>query len=272
MADDRSGEVTVFLTTVGASTFDAALASVKAQDCSFSLSIIECVAPLSAALQQMIEECRTPYYVQVDEDMVLEPSAVRVLHEAIRETRGDVAVVVGYLWDTHLDAAIQGIKIFRHEVAERFPWSRFPQVVQRNRAMEEEGFSLLPLSRQTTAEPWKAAWIPSTDVRRVGTLGRHDPAWTPATLYERYYLLGRLHQADPARMAWVANLPRQLVARLGHTAVWQDWYALMGLVAGQIAGPMPAAPVRDFHSEPDFPGFESATEMWHTLGGNGSDG
>ena len=261
----------MYLTTVGARTFDAALASVQAQDCSFRLSVIEFVAPLSAALQQMIDECETPYYVQVDEDMILEPNAVRVLHEAISETPDNVALVAGYLWDAHLDAPIQGIKIFRHEVARRFPWVSHPQVVQRNQAMEDAGFSVLPLGRRAVEEPWIAAWIRPSEVIRAGTLGLHAPAWTRATIYERYQVLGRLYRANPERMAWVDGLPRQLLDRLGDTATWQDWYALMGLVAGEMAGPICNSPVRDYREERELQGYESATAMWRALSGNASD-
>ena len=74
--------VTVFVTTVGAPSYDACRQHLGAQDCAFRLQVIDRVAPMSAAFQRMLDECPTPFFVQVDEDMLLYPHAVRTLYEA----------------------------------------------------------------------------------------------------------------------------------------------------------------------------------------------
>ena len=41
----------------------------------------------------MLDECTTPYFVQVDEDMLLYPHAVRTLHERMAAAATEVAMV-----------------------------------------------------------------------------------------------------------------------------------------------------------------------------------
>ncbi|MFN8644361.1 MAG: hypothetical protein U0802_22905 [Candidatus Binatia bacterium] len=69
---------------------------------------------MDAAFQRMLDECRTPYYVQVlDEDMLLHPHAVRTLHDAMAAAPADVAVIVHDLYDVTSSRCIFGVKIFR---------------------------------------------------------------------------------------------------------------------------------------------------------------
>ena len=35
---------------------------------------------MSKALQEMINRCKTKYYVEVDEDMILQPNAIELLY------------------------------------------------------------------------------------------------------------------------------------------------------------------------------------------------
>src|SRR5262245_22053777 len=113
---DLSDAVTVFVTTVGAPTFEQCLRHLREQDCKSRLKIIDHVAPMNAAFQRMLDECRTPYYVQVDEDMLLHPHAVRTLYDTIEAAGPKVAIYAAGLYDVHLERCIHGIKIFRHNV------------------------------------------------------------------------------------------------------------------------------------------------------------
>ena len=119
---DLSDAVTVFVTTVGAPTFAACMAHLQAQDCRFTLRLIEYAAPMNVAFQRMLDECTTPYYVQVDEDMLLEPHAVRTLYERIEATSPRAAMFIATLFDAHLDRCIIGVKIYRHDVVRRYPY------------------------------------------------------------------------------------------------------------------------------------------------------
>ncbi|HBH81991.1 MAG TPA: hypothetical protein DDY39_19355, partial [Nitrospira sp.] len=68
---------TVFVLTVDDPALAACLEAIHKQEGPpFKLEIIRNVCPFSAAAQRMITECRTEYFIQVDEDVVLQPDAV----------------------------------------------------------------------------------------------------------------------------------------------------------------------------------------------------
>src|SRR5437879_12803754 len=77
---------------------------------------------MNVAFQRMLDECRTAYYVQVDEDMLLYPHAVRTLYETIRDAGSNVAIVAADLYDVHVKRRIVGVKIFRHAIVRRYPF------------------------------------------------------------------------------------------------------------------------------------------------------
>jgi hypothetical protein len=66
-------EVTVFVSTVNSDSFQECMKHLSMQDTRFHLEVIENVAPMSEAFQRMLDRCKTPFYVQVDEDMLLRP-------------------------------------------------------------------------------------------------------------------------------------------------------------------------------------------------------
>lgn len=77
-----STDTTVFVTTIGdQANFDGCLAHLECQTLGCHVEVIDRVVPMSAAFQQMHEQCKTPFYVQLDEDMILVPEAVQQLEE-----------------------------------------------------------------------------------------------------------------------------------------------------------------------------------------------
>lgn len=229
---DLSREVTVFVLSLGAPSYAACLQRLRAQDCQVTLERIEGVRPLSAALQQMIDRCRTPYFVQVDEDMLLHPHAIRLLHARMAAAPPEVATVVGLLHDVHLGCDIQGVKIARHAVAARYRWADEPVVIRRIERMAADGF--------------RVQVIETADPSAPGPLGLHTTPATPAALFDRYRALERLRQTFPRRMDWVEPLPALLLARVMTEGRLDDMPALLGLLAGRAAGPLPAgAELRD---------------------------
>ena len=170
---DLSDAVTVFVTTVGALTYEACLRHLRDQDCTFRLQIIDHVAPMNVAFQRMLDECRTPYYVQVDEDMLLHPHAVRTLYENIVGAGANVAIYVAELYDVHVERCIQGVKIFRHDIVRRYPFTagnafESEQVTR----LEEDGYVVLRT----------VCGVHPTD----RTLGLHGTQWSSQSIYERY--------------------------------------------------------------------------------------
>jgi hypothetical protein len=237
---DLFEDVTVFVTTVGAPTFRTCLEHLCRQDCTFRLEIVEHVAPLSAALQRMVETCETPFYVQVDEDMLLHPHAIRTLHERIRAAGPDVALVVGNLYDVHLERAIAGVKIFRHEAVRGQPVEGTPDwVAGLHQRLRDSGRTIVRM--------------PFTD---EGTLGLHGTAWTPQTIYERYASLARRWHAKAGNLGWFDGYPAIFLRRFLDDPSELTFYALMGVVAGVLGAAPDKGREKDFRAYASLPGFE----------------
>lgn len=165
---DLSREVTVFVITVGRSSYIECLNHVKQQDCSFKLDIIDKVAPLSSALQCMLDMCTTPYFIQVDEDMILNKDAVRRQYENIIKSPDKVAIFTSHLYDIHAERLIYGFKIYRHAIVNNYPYydveaCEFDQI----RRFINDGYidNRIPIK-----DPLKFS---------ADTLGYHGPSWEP---------------------------------------------------------------------------------------------
>lgn len=240
---DLSDEVTVFVTTIGAPSFELCMERLSQQDCTFRMEVIERVAPMAAAFQRMLDSCETTYFVQVDEDMLLFPHAVRTLHEALSGAGESVAMFVASLFDVHLGRCIQGVKIFRHAVARRYPLGRQDSFeVDQLRRMKRDGHGILRLAGGTTPEEGQA-------------LGLHGTHWTAASIFERYATLQRRRRRFPQEMGWFAPYPAKFLARFLEDPDTESFHALMGVVAGALAGDRREAPSKDFRRYPSQRGL-----------------
>jgi hypothetical protein len=81
-------ELTVFFTTTDRALAHEALESLRAQEPPCAVVIIRNVRPLHAAYSRTLE-CRTPYCMLLDDDVILEPGVVSKLLERFREMRAD---------------------------------------------------------------------------------------------------------------------------------------------------------------------------------------
>jgi len=239
---DLSDAVTVFVTTVGAPTFDACLARLGEQDCRFRVQVIDRVAPMSAAFQRMLDECRTPYFVQVDEDMLLEPHAVRTLHARLGAEPPRTAMFVATLYDAHLRRCINGLKIFRHAIVRRYPFSASENFeIEQRRRFEADGYTVARVA--VTVEPVAG-----------DTLGLHGTHWTLPTIYERYANLERRHRTTGTSQ-WFASYAAEFLARFQREPSEENFFALMGTIAGVLTSRQGVAPAKDYRTYDRLPGY-----------------
>jgi hypothetical protein len=245
---DLTDAVTVFVTTVGAPSLAACLRHLDAQDCRFRLETIDHVAPMSAAFQRMLDRCATPYYVQVDEDMLLYPWAVRSLHDMMVAAPSDVALLVARLHDAHLDSLIQGLKIFRHGVVRRFPLRDVASFeLEQTERMAREGyrFIVLPEKEDGGGPP-----------HRAGPFGLHGTHWTPRSIYERYLTLQATHLSGAGYKRWLEDVVPLFLDRFLEEGSDLDLFALMG-VLGATAGGQDCDRSKDFRDYDRIPGFDA---------------
>jgi hypothetical protein len=243
---DLADRVTVFVSTVGESTFGACLDHLRQQDCVVPLRVVDRVAPMSAAFQRMMDECRTPYYVQVDEDMLLYPHAVRTLYERIEGMGDQVPMYVGALYDVHLDRVIYGLKILRHAIVRRYPFRdvqgcEWDQI----RRLRADGYVDVRVSLRgaTRTSPH--------------TLGLHGTAWTPDAVYRRYRVLESTRRMGNRSHAWVPEAAVSFLQRFLDTRSEVDFFALMGVLAGAFRRHDLLGGERDFRTYAQTPGLDS---------------
>lgn len=171
-AADRSGEetdsaTTVFVLTVDDPAFAACLDALgKQHGPPFKLDIIRNVCPFSAAAQAMIDRCRTPYFIQVDEDMILVPDAVASMEAVMAAAPDDVGMICFHLFDEDRGLPIQGVKIYR-------------TALMKSLMFQDVKASEMDLIEQMGRRGIQ--WILHPDVK-----GRHGTIYTPDTIYRRY--------------------------------------------------------------------------------------
>lgn len=225
-------DLTVFLITVGAPSYEDCRKALSAQDCTFRLEEIRDVAPMSAAFQQMIDRCKTRYYIQVDEDMILKPHAVRTLREHMSGLTAQSKAQACYpLWDEHLGRTILGIKIYDHTIMRQHPYRNVLSCeVDQLKRVKAAGYGI----DIEWGRPWPQHW----GMLKRGeptVLGIHGAHYTPRSAFERYKDLFQKYRSVGG-IDWVAIQMSTLLGRLakGHDNAAEnvDLWAVIGAAAG----------------------------------------
>lgn len=248
---DLSADLTVFVLTVGAPSFAVCMKRLEAQDCRFTLEVIENVAPMNRALQCMLDRCRTRFFVQVDEDMLLYPHAIRSLYTRLTESPPNVAILTCHLFDSHAERVIYGLKIYRHAIVRAYPYgdvesSEYDQI----RRFTKDGFVDRRLPIEDHFRPSEI------------TLGEHGSMWTPRSVFERYLTLERKirrhREGAPTTSAtWVEEHAAFFLKRYLETRAELDLYALMGVIAGRLAPVGGRGREKDYRDYERLPGFRT---------------
>ena len=237
--------VTVFVISSGEPSLQSCHRHLDRQDCTFRRVDIAGVTPMWRAFQAMLDLCETPYYVQVDADMLLEPWAVRELYAAItareKELGPDpwehgfagVAQVVAWLWDDDVERPIQGVKIYRHDICAKFPYKESISCEQgQNLPMKKAGYQVLGLQlgdQDVGGGTWR---------RTRDTFGTHYASQTPGMAFQRWQRLMQKHRALPW-MGWLGpHVPRLEAKWLKDPADQIAKARYLGCIAG-LTGPIP---------------------------------
>lgn len=191
-----AGDVTAVVLTVGEPSVSRALASVERQTPALAdVVVVRGTVPFHRALNAGAAQVRTPYFVQVDADMVLDPTCCAALRACVG---AHVGVVIGHLRDPLL-GRIAGVKLFRTAcvAAEPLPDSISPDT-DFYTAIERRGWSTVYALRDPSGP---------SDPRHV--FGDHQPDYTPRYTFRKFALLGARHRYRRAAVAL-----QQLVQRL----------------------------------------------------------
>lgn len=174
----RVPEVAAVVLSIGEPTTARALESVKRQTLAISdIVLVRDVSPFHRALNQGAATVRTPFFIQVDADMTLDPDCVERLAACLADT---VGMVTGFLRDP-LYGRIEAIKLFRTACVQRHPFRD----------------SLSP-DTDFVADIARDGWSDIYALRPHGrrdvdwhTFGEHDPGYSPLYTFAKHVVEGR---------------------------------------------------------------------------------
>ena len=170
-------EVSAVVLSVGEPYARRAIESLSAQTISLrKIVLVEDVSPFSRAINEGARQVSTPFFVQVDADMVLDPNCVEILLARVRD---DTGIVVGELRDALSGRAV-GVKLFRTACFRgvTMPDSLSPDT--------DFGARLHRLG-------WRTEYVESADGAPGAerpALGEHRPDYTPPYTYRKFLMEG----------------------------------------------------------------------------------
>lgn len=208
-------KTTVFVLTINDVTFPCCLQALEKQTYrGFKTDIIRNLSPFNVAAQAMFDRCDTEYFIQLDEDMMLNPDAVERMEEVMETAPADVGMVCFHLYDEDLERKIQGIKIYR---TGHFREMRFKDL----KASE------LDLLEQM--ERCGVKWVLHPEM-----VGRHGTLYTPSSIYHRYRTM---YEKDIRTWNLVTWDLRKKAAKFQRTGDINQLFALLGAVHGVVNAP-----------------------------------
>ncbi len=170
-------DVTGLVLTVGEKTTGEAIKRLREQTVPCKeIVVVENVKPFHKAINQGISKVKTPFFIQCDADMLLDPDCIETMQTFIKD---DIGVVIGYLSDELL-GTIQAVKMFRTECFDKV---KFPD------SISPDTNCILRICEMG----WKFVFA-SRDRRRFGhppyVFGCHKPEYTPLYTFEKFKLEG----------------------------------------------------------------------------------
>lgn len=208
---DISKDLTVFvLISPDNPNTDDCLKTLNEQTVKFKLDKIENYHPMSAAFQEMLNRCTTPYYIQVDCDMILYSHAIETMFDFITEDEN--CMLCFELKDVHLNRKIFGIKIYDTKIFKSYPYENVISCEMKQlKQLENDGYS------------WKFV---------DKTLGLHSPKWNDSLIFDRYYDL--MQKYNKFKYHWMKSIPSLLIKTYLTNPIKLNLFALLGAICGLI--------------------------------------
>ena len=205
---DLSNKVSIFvITTSKSSNYNDCIKALQDQNVHINILVIKDFHPMPVAFQRMIDKCNTPYYIQVDDDMILYPNAIETMYDQIIKSPDDISMIAFMLKDIHLNFNICGIKIYKHLIFKKYPYnlSCLSCEVEQTNRMKQDGYTYKTIEQ---------------------VVGNHSPKWSDEGIFERYYNL--MEKYKEFGYEWIKNIPLKLVDILKSNPSKQNLYAILG--------------------------------------------
>lgn len=249
-----SSEVTVFIITIDRTTvnYKECIKHIEDQNSVFDIIVIEGIAPMDRAFNEMIKRCKTPYFIQVDDDMMLNRDAVFYLYDKIKNADPKTAIIASPLRDTHLQRTIMGIKIYNYEIIKNYPFTNsYSCEISQFQKFTQDGYKII------------TDWQPSNEFENSKFIGRHGENYTPFTAYERYYRLFR-KQKMTGQMIWVEEWLQTFLSRYRQNKDKIDLFSFFGSVVGFLSE-KPETGEKDFTKYNEIEGFNELFNKYEQI-------
>lgn len=208
---DLSVQLTVFVIAIERSkNYLQCLESIDNQTVKFQLKQIINVQPMNEAFNQMIYQCETPYFIQVDEDMILNPNAIEIIYNQMQKVPINTASCHFKLKDTFLNTVIGSVVIYNHSIIKQFPWQNV--IACDNKQREElkgAGYNFLIFNE---------------------VLGEHHPFWTIKSIFKRFCNKGEKEQ----KFEIDKNCLKVLIKKLLQDYNKLNLFAFLGYITGLL--------------------------------------
>jgi glycosyltransferase involved in cell wall biosynthesis len=122
-------QITIFLITIQSHQLEFTLESINKLNPNYPVlvNVIMNVAPTNRAYNQMRERCKTPYFIQLDEDMELHEDAIQICMNQIEKSSRDHKTFLHTfkLIDTDLGVGnppiIDCLKLYNNQIMQKYP-------------------------------------------------------------------------------------------------------------------------------------------------------
>ena len=122
-------EITIFLITIQSHQLEFTLESINKLNPNYPVlvNVIMNVAPTNRAYNQMRERCKTPYFIQLDEDMELQEDAIQIcMNQIEKSSRARKTFLHTFkLIDTDLGVGnppiIDCLKLYNNQIMQKYP-------------------------------------------------------------------------------------------------------------------------------------------------------
>lgn len=188
-------DVTAVILTIGEATTQRAIESVKSQSKQpYDIMVISHVSPFYRAMIQAIEKVRSPFFVQVDADMILDKWCFAELRKCMEPK---VGLVVGHLRDPLVQRVV-GIKMYRTASFQHitFKDSISPDTDVGKELMSHGWDTIYALNYSQPESRW---WH---------CFGEHQPEYTPFYTFSKSLLEGKRYRYRGTVNAFMGHLGR----------------------------------------------------------------
>lgn len=181
-------DVSAVLLTTGEPTTRHARRALERQSLPLrDLIVVESVTPFHRALNHGARRVTTPFFVQVDADMILDPDAIERLRAGVTN---DAGIVVGRLRDAMVGEVV-GVKLFRTAC---FAHASFPDSISPD---TDFGHTIAVVG-------WRTVDVPGRPPCGHPTLGEHARDYPADYTFQKFRLEGARyrHRNHPSGLRW----------------------------------------------------------------------